>query len=103
MCQGAALVDNIITLVRYSKHPCHDENWFLFEELVVQNPDVGFFQPHPDRAPWHVQAVVNEVLINFWPHKLKGCFEGTRAMAGMTALRDLILQAKNEEPFDVVE
>lgn len=83
-----------------------------FQKLVQSYPQVLFFQPSPDKAPWHVQAVFNTansdpIVLNFWPHKDKGQRQPMPAVEGIDALfrlvEEAIKDAETEEPFDVIE
>jgi hypothetical protein len=54
-----------------------------------------FYQPSPERAPWHVQARVLDgaradgytPLINFWPHRNRAQPEGETSVEGEEAIR----------------
>lgn len=86
-------------------------NCEAFQSIVEDYPSIHFFQPSPDKAPWHVQAFLadGEIELNFWPHKIKGqrrpmaSVEGEgkiRAMIG-AAMADAMSDAEGE--FDVLE
>ena len=87
------------------------ENCRIFNDIVESYPEVRFFQPSPDKAPWHVQALLaeGEIELNFWPHKMKGQRRPMYAVEGEYAIRDIIEQAiedgfeHGEEDFDVLE
>lgn len=90
--------------------PDHAENNAAFIRVVNDYPQLSIFQPAPEKAPWHWQALIDlgrEVqLINFWPHALKGQRDGYKAVQGEGALRAIIEQAlidAAEKPFDVIE
>jgi len=83
-----------------------------FEEMTRKFPSVRFFQPSPDKAPWHVQAIFDlgpaeePIVLNFWPHKNKGQRQPLPAIVGIdeiTSLIDAALKDAAEEPFDVFE
>lgn len=65
-----------------------------FDDLIRTYPDIHFFQPSPDKAPWHVQAAIDtggdNIVLNFWPHKMKGNRDGSHSVEGGLALRALI-------------
>lgn len=68
-----------------------------------------FFQPNPEKAPWHVQCVIKsdegyDLTLNFWPHKLKGQYDG-KSVQGIEALRAIMAQAIDDSvsKFDVIE
>lgn len=87
----------------------HAVNNAAFLRVVNDFPNLGLFQPSPDKAPWHWQAVIDygaQQTINFWPHTLKAQREGFKSVAGADAIRAVIEQAQidaAEEPFDVFE
>lgn len=90
--------------------PDHAENNAAFQRVVNAYPEISPFQPSPEKAPWHWQAVIDlggdVQLINFWPHTLKGQRDGYRAIQGENALRGIIEQAiidANEPPCDLIE
>lgn len=90
--------------------PDHAANNAAFLRVVKQFPELSLFQPSPDKAPWHWQAVIDKgnepQILNFWPHTLKGQRDGYKAIQGADALRGIIEQAiidATEEPFDVIE
>lgn len=90
--------------------PGHVANIEMFERVVNEFPDLHPFQPSPNKAPWHVQAVIdlckNVVILNFWPHTGKAQVEGQKSVEGEDAIRVLIGEAfidAAEEPFDVIE
>lgn len=74
--------------------PDHAENNAAFLRVVKDYPDLSLFQPSPDKAPWHWQAVIDNggyaQLLNFWPHTLKGQREGYKSVEGVSALRGII-------------
>lgn len=85
-------------------------NCAAFDRLTREFPDLRFFQPSPHKAPWHVQAVIEtdgeSIVLNFWPHKLKGQRQPLIAIEGINALRGIIegaIEDAAEEPFDVIE
>jgi hypothetical protein len=77
--------------------PDHAENNAAFLRVVNDYPGLSLFQPSPEKAPWHWQAVIDlggdVQLINFWPHTLKGQRDGYKAIQGEAALRGIIEQA----------
>jgi len=82
-----------------------------FDAVIEYYPDIRFFQPSPDKAPWHVQAILpiedaETIILNFWPHKAKSQRKPMCAVEGFAAMRALINEAiadAGEEPFDVIE
>lgn len=72
-------------------------SWFW---ELVDRFDLDPWQPSPDAAPWHVQAKVNGVLVNFWPHKNKMQVDGMPSVSGFDAedvLMDLINDTTDAE------
>lgn len=69
-----------------------------FDDLTLQYPNIRFFQPSPDKAPWHVQAILDAadgepLVLNFWPHKQKAQRQGCTSFEGPTAARSVIEEA----------
>lgn len=85
-------------------------NCAAFLRVVNEYPIVSLYQPAPDKAPWHVQAVIDlgryPQVLNFWPHLLKGQRDGCKSVQGEAALRGIIEGAiadASGEPFDMIE
>jgi len=87
-----------------------------FADITRDYPEIRFFHPSPDKAPWHVQAVIDmadgcDLVLNFWPHKQKAQRQGSYALEGPTAARDIIKQAIADQAevlldstaFDLIE
>lgn len=84
-----------------------------FDDMIKDFPDIHFFQPSPDKAPWHVQAIFDmgvaeePIVLNFWPHKTKGQRQPMPAVEGGNAIRMLIVEAieeqENPSAFEVLE
>nr|WP_309504320.1 hypothetical protein [uncultured Roseovarius sp.] len=87
-----------------------------FDALTRQYPNIHFFQPSPDKAPWHVQAVLDAadgepIVLNFWPHKRKAQRQGEHSKEGDSAAREIIDEAiadqrellADSRAFDVIE
>ena len=64
------------------------------------------FWPNYAAAPWHLQAIVGEKLINFWPHKMKAhvAYE-SQVNHGIQAVFETVRRVQSEkiEDFDIVE
>lgn len=92
-------------------NPAHAANNATFLRIVKAYPVLGLFQPAPEKAPWHWQAVINfgyqDELLNFWPHTLKGQRDGYRSVEGEHAIRGIIEQALIDaghyDDFDLIE
>jgi len=74
--------------------PDHAENNARFVRIINDYPQISLFQPSPEQAPWHFQAVIDfghtPQLLNFWPHLLKGQRDGFKAVTGEIAIRGII-------------
>lgn len=73
-----------------------------FDELTQQYVNIRFFQPSPDKAPWHVQAVLDAadgvpIVLNFWPHKQKAQRQGSYSEEGDNAARSVIEEALKDQ------
>lgn len=87
------------------------ENCAEFDRITQDHPSIRFFQPSPDKAPWHIQAILETlsaepIVLNFWPHKAKGQRQPMPAVEGFAAIRAMIDEAildAQEPPFDVIE
>lgn len=74
-------------------------------EIVMANPDIDFFQPNYSAAPWHVQAMVGGIVMNFWPHNAKACNEREKSVEGFDAIKDLIEKNRQsaQDDFDLLD
>ncbi|MGB1266177.1 MAG: hypothetical protein ACPG6L_10665 [Nereida ignava] len=95
-------------MMQYYYRDSYDaENCATFHQITEDYPNIRFFQPAPEKAPWHVQAILTpEIVLNFWPHKIKGQRQPMPAVEGEGALRAIIDEAildATEPPFDVIE
>ncbi len=87
----------------------HIENNAAFLRVVSEFQGLKMFQPSPEKAPWHVQVVIDgksPQLINFWPHIIKGQRDGLKAVKGAESIRGIIMGAiedAREQPFDLIE
>lgn len=73
-----------------------------FHDLTQQYPNIRFFQPSPDKAPWHVQAILDAadgapIVLNFWPHKEKAQRQGCMSLEGRHAARSVIEEAISDQ------
>lgn len=90
--------------------PDHAANNSAFLRVVNDYPQLSLFQPSPEKAPWHWQAVIDlggtPQILNFWPHTLKGQRDGLRSVEGEAALRGIIegaLEDAAAAPFYLIE
>lgn len=91
-------------LVYYAnpKKPWHEENVRWFRKIVNEYPQVRFFNPSPSLAPWHVQAVIQDVTLNFWPCAGKANVDREPAVYGYEEVKK-ILNRSLEDDFEVLE
>lgn len=90
----------------------HITNCAAFETFMRRFEWVKFYQPNPEKAPWHVQCAIDSadgcpLYLNFWPHKLKGQYDG-KSVEGLEALRSIMAQAiddstEDTEVLDLIE
>lgn len=99
-----------MNLFQNPDRPDHAANNATFIRIVNDFPQVAPFQPSPEKAPWHWQAVIDlwrdPQVINFWPHTCKAQREGYTSVYGERAIRGIIesaLMDAAEEPFEVFE
>ena len=94
------------------RNPLHFKNNERFLSVIGEFPVVKLFQPSPEKAPWHVQCVIDgggyPQLINFWPHSMKGQRDGHKSVEGEAAIRGIIEQAiidsmRPEEAIELFE
>lgn len=74
-----------------------------FKRFMSRFEWADFYQPNPEKSPWHVQCSIEtrigyRLVLDFWPHKLKGRYCGYDGLAGGTvegvdALRGIMAQA----------
>jgi hypothetical protein len=90
----------------YYNHNNQDQvtNCAAFETFMRRFEWVKFFQPNPEKAPWHVQCNIKSehgepLILNFWPHKLKGQYDG-KSVEGMEELRRIMAQAIEDSTSD---
>ncbi len=90
----------------------HHENNKTFRKVIDDYHWLQkyLFQPSPDKAPWHWQAVIPgnhyDQMVNFWPHVMKAQRDGFQSVQGEDAMRGVIEGAiadAEEEPCDVIE
>lgn len=69
---------------------------------------IDFFQPSPERAPWHVQGRVKPgalrsgytPLVNLWPHRGVAHVQGRASVEGEAAIRELLVSVLDDEPVE---
>lgn len=85
-----------------------------FHDFMAAYPDVRFFQPSPEKAPWHVIAEVpgadgNTRRAHFWPHKMKCSPEADNgrpltSRVGIEAMHEVIALCRTApDPADLFE
>lgn len=73
-----------------------------------------FFQPQPEKAPWHVKVALGfgehgeeTIHLNFWPHLGKAQRSGEKPVIGYEETRRMITQAIEDsttvDDFEVIE
>lgn len=74
--------------------PDHATNNARFAQIVKDYPQLAPFQPAPEKAPWHWQAVIDlggyVQIVNFWPHRMKAQRDGFKSVQGEQAVRGVI-------------
>jgi hypothetical protein len=78
----------------------HKKNVLAFIRIEKEF-DLGWFLPAPDKAPWHVQAVLKSqggqpIVLNFYPCALTAYREGEPTAEGAGAIRALIRRAMDD-------
>ena len=83
----------------------HLDNCAAFRGLMARFPQIEFFQPSPEKAPWHVQANICGTVLNFWPHTAKAQREYCPSVVGWAAAEVLIEEtlAKSEDDVSLIE
>jgi hypothetical protein len=76
----------------------HVENVRDFLAIKKRFEWMEFYQPQPEKAPWHVQVRIDcatgePIWLNFWPHKGKAQRHGCSVVIGYDATRAMISQA----------
>lgn len=83
------------------------EELYWFYDLMESFPEIEFFQPAPEKAPWHVQCFLdNGELVNFWPHAVKAMAQCEPPVTvGKSNIKKLIRKVKLRErqDFEVIE
>ena len=85
------------------------ENSREFTRFANSNPQLDFYWPNYEAAPWHIQCMIQlsgeAVEMNFWPHKSKGQFKYEKAIEPLSAFIEELNTRLNdvEGDFDVVE
>jgi len=95
----------------YAKYDWHHENVASFRELVKEFPALNLFFPNKEKAPWHVQAMIEgtpySIMVNFWPHVMKGQRDGCHAVEGYGGIHDMLIEAFNDaaigDDFELIE
>lgn len=80
----------------YHKNEHQKENVEIFKRWAFHH-GLSLFQPDV-RSPWHVQARIGQYslypqTLNFWPHKLKGYYEGVGTVEGAGELTWMLFEA----------
>jgi len=88
----------------FNECPEHYENLLHFETIINATKIRSnlYFANH-EKAPWHVQAVINGFEVNFWPHTMKAFAQGFGTKATQHEIIDMINSIKDEKDVEVVE
>ena len=91
----------------------HQTNCAAFETFMRRFEWAKFHQPNAATAPWHVQCHIPTdvgyvLTLNFWPHLLKGQYEGFnggKSVIGLDDLRAMMISASQDtsDDFSVFE
>lgn len=86
------------------------ESHYDFHQVRAAFPHLIFFQPSPEKAPWHVQARLETeggetVMANFYPHKRHVYIDGWGGFYGADAMiKAISMIASDKQPhFDLFE
>ena len=82
----------------YEKTDEHVRNNQGFADLLARWPVLNqlAFQPSPEKAPWHWQAILDgaECLppyeFNFWPHVARANLNGSKSVEGWEKIEELV-------------
>jgi hypothetical protein len=81
----------------------HQENNADFRKFMRGTPQLSFFHPTFQVAPWHVQAMTpKQMVIDFWRHKMTA-HGGGKTAEGHSAMDQLLEFVTEMEDFDVIE
>lgn len=82
----------------------HDENLCDFETVInATNIRNELFFANYDKAPWHVQAEINGITLNFYPHKMKAYSDEFGLKEDIHEIIEMIHNAKDLEEEEVLE
>lgn len=88
----------------WKKDPMEVE-WFI--DLMDKFPDMEFFQPSPEKAPWHVQCRLdNGELMDFWPHVQKAMIHDEPPVVKWPDEIEVLVheaRARMPDDFEVIE
>lgn len=79
------------------------ENIYQFRKIMNEFPQVSFYWPQYDAAPWHVQAEINGEKYSFWPHVMKANKDGCLSVEGAMRVRLLIEEALKDDDIQLIE
>jgi len=82
--------------------PEHLANIAMFRRIEARFPWIGFRQPNPIKAPWHVTGRIGRADISFWPHIGKAAIPNHRSVVGEEAILRMIDEAMIEFAMDEV-
>lgn len=93
----------LLTTDLYWKHDPMEVDWFLRLQTIF--PRIKFFHPNQEKAPWHVQARLdNGVILNVWPHVVKAMIQDMPpAVQGAQSVEELIWEAMQIQDLGLEE
>lgn len=88
----------------YKANVWHDNNLCDFQTIIDATHIAGdLFFPNVEKAPWHVQAEINGVTMNFYPHKMLAYADGFGTKTTLNDIIDMIWDVKDAEEVELVE
>ena len=88
----------------YKTTKWHDFNLCDFETVInATNIRNDLFFANYDKAPWHVQAEINGITLNFYPHTMKAYSDEFGRKEDIHEIIEMIHDAKDLEEEDVFE
>lgn len=72
---------------------------------IRQFPDIRFWQPDPEKSPWHIKARICGVDCDFWYTTGKAAFDGIMKFGSNQINQEIrrIVQEDKDDNFHVIE
>ena len=83
-------------LWHHPQYPEQIENLDDFRDVMAKFPELDFFHPNFADAPWHVQAVIESIEVNAWPHKMKAQRKYEKSVQGWNEVCELFAAVISE-------